>query len=428
MNALANSLKDVCPFAANGDCVLANADCKQVLPRMESSSAHVIIIDPPYGNQTQCNSTKTWDFKWNSKEWHTIVKESFRILKPGGHLIVFSGGKTLFDIHSEIVNAYKAAYTTDPSFTHMIWNHESGDSLTTHSHLPRSQFENIMVYWRTGEAKVMVQNGCLTVTERFFHHTGRSNVLHVYKDDCRSKPEKTVQEYFRVMDSLKSGTVVTFDMKPRQLIELLVRDYCKEGGVVIDFCMNHGITGMAALSLRRKFIGVEFDPHGFKLAKTRIEDYFKLSFDQQGYDGVEFSDTDTAPLLADERPLLADQEQEVQQMGLPSLFHCDECKNNITGIRYHKSGDCDLCVTCFESLSPSAQGEYTPASNCFYKRPRGRNKKGMLWDSTFGKWVSIGYEPTAAPTSTPKKRKQIHEATTEFVTTARVTRVTRSGY
>ena len=115
-------------------------------------------------------------------------------------------------------------------------------------------------------------------------------------------------------------------------------------------------------------------------------------------------------------------------MGLPSLFHCDECKNNITGIRYHKSGDCDLCVTCFESLSPSAQGEYTPASNCFYKRPRGRNKKGMLWDSTFGKWVSIGYEPTAAPTSTPKKRKQIHEATTELVTTARVTRVTRSTF
>eukprot|EP00966_Prymnesium_polylepis_P152772 3528863-Prymnesium_polylepis.1 len=184
--------------------------------------------------------------------------------------------------------------------------------------------------------------------------------------------------------------------------------------------MNHGITGMAALSLRRKFIGVEFDAHGFKLAKARIEDYFKLSFDQQGYDGVEFSDTDTAPLLAD-------QEQEVQQMEQPALFHCDECNNNITGIRYHKSEDYDLCVRCFESLSASAQGEYTPASNCFYKRPRGRDKKGMLWDSTFGEWVSIGYEPTAAPTSTPKKRKQIHEATTEF-TTARVTRVTRSGF
>eukprot|EP00966_Prymnesium_polylepis_P034098 792856-Prymnesium_polylepis.2 len=231
MNALATSLKDVCPIAADGECVLANADCKQVLPRVESSSANVIIIDPPYGNQTHCNSTKRWDFKWNSREWHTIVKESFRILKPGGHPIVFSGGNTIFDMHSEIVGAYKAAYTTDPSFTHMIWNHDSGDSLTTHSHLPRSQFENVMVYWRTGEAKVMVQNGCLTVTERFFHHTGRSNVLHVYKDDCRSKPEKTVQEYFRAMDRLTGGTVVTFDMKPRQLMDFLVRDYCKEGGV-----------------------------------------------------------------------------------------------------------------------------------------------------------------------------------------------------
>eukprot|EP00966_Prymnesium_polylepis_P028967 671644-Prymnesium_polylepis.2 len=160
--------------------------------------------------------------------------------------------------------------------------------------------------------------------------------------------------------------------------------------------MNHGITGMAALSLHRKFIGVEFGSHGFKLAKTRIEDYFKLSFDQQGD-----YDTDTA---------LPDQEQDVQskeqpnpkeQPSFPALFHCDECKNSIDGIRYKKSGDYDLCVTCFKALTSSVQSEFTQVSNRVYKRPRGNNKN--IW---FGTQVLAHGSLLAANQSRRQLRRQ----------------------
>ena len=227
MNTLVRQLEskriDMRAFARNEgkECVLVNADCKTVLPLIETKSVNVVIIDPPYGAQTQNNSTKTWDFAWKAFEWNEIVAEVFRILKPGGHFVVFSGGKTLFDIHPHVQTAYRAAFSNDPSFTHIIWNHYASDSGTVHSHVPRSQFENIMVYWRTGESRIMEQHGCLTQTDRFFHHTGRSNVIHAYKDDDRSKPEKVVQDWFKKMDATSGGKVSTVDMKPEQSFLLL---------------------------------------------------------------------------------------------------------------------------------------------------------------------------------------------------------------
>ena len=34
--------------------------------------------------------------------WKEITTECFRILVKGGHMVVFSGGKTVFDIHKNI--------------------------------------------------------------------------------------------------------------------------------------------------------------------------------------------------------------------------------------------------------------------------------------------------------------------------------------
>ena len=260
----------------NETCVLANADCKVVLPHIPSQTAHVVIIDPPYGNQTQNNNE--WDIAWTRDDWNEIVEHVFRVLKPGGHFIVFSAGKTLFDMHAYVQAAFKSAFGLDPSFYHMIWKHDSNDSCTVHSHIPRSQFEDIMVYFRTGEGKIMEKFGCLTQTDRFFHHTGRSNVIHAYKDDCRSKPEKTVQDFFIEADAKGGGRVSTFDMKPEQLMSYLVRDYSHTDGVVIDFCMRHGITGVAALSMRRRFIGVELDRDAYARAKRRIAERIGLCF------------------------------------------------------------------------------------------------------------------------------------------------------
>jgi site-specific DNA-methyltransferase (adenine-specific) len=58
--------------------------------------------------------------------------------------------------------------------------------------------------------------------------------------------------------------------KPLGLMEYLVKTYSNEGETILDNCMGSGTTGVAAVNLKRNFIGIEKDEHYFSVAKNRI--------------------------------------------------------------------------------------------------------------------------------------------------------------
>jgi site-specific DNA-methyltransferase (adenine-specific) len=55
-------------------------------------------------------------------------------------------------------------------------------------------------------------------------------------------------------------------------MEWLIKTYSNEGEIVLDNCMGSGSTGVAAVKLNRKFIGMEFEQEYYEIAKQRIED------------------------------------------------------------------------------------------------------------------------------------------------------------
>ena len=154
------------PSATNfTDGIMINADCLNALKKIKDKSVSASIIDPPYGAQT--HGQNVWDIAWTSKFWQQIVNECFRVLIKGGHMVVFASGKTIFDIHMNISSGYKTMLKEEPSFyrmIRMIWKHNSLDSGRVHSHTLRSQFEDILVYFRKGEGKEMFDQGTLKKT------------------------------------------------------------------------------------------------------------------------------------------------------------------------------------------------------------------------------------------------------------------------
>jgi site-specific DNA-methyltransferase (adenine-specific) len=48
--------------------------------------------------------------------------------------------------------------------------------------------------------------------------------------------------------------------------------HTRPGGLVLDPFMGSGTTGIAAVQLGRRFMGIELDPHWFGVAKKRIEE------------------------------------------------------------------------------------------------------------------------------------------------------------
>ena len=67
---------------------LYNDDCLNVLKTMDSNSIDSIVTDPPYGLSFM---GKKWDYDVPSQ---AIFEECLRVLKPGGHLLSFSGSRT----------------------------------------------------------------------------------------------------------------------------------------------------------------------------------------------------------------------------------------------------------------------------------------------------------------------------------------------
>ena len=72
----------------NEDAQLIHGDCLAVLKGIPDNSVDSIVTDPPYGLSFM---GKKWDYDVPDQ---AIWEECLRVLKPGGHLLAFSGTRT----------------------------------------------------------------------------------------------------------------------------------------------------------------------------------------------------------------------------------------------------------------------------------------------------------------------------------------------
>ena len=80
---------------------LIHGDCIEKLQKLKENSIDSIITDPPYGLSFM---QKKWDYNVPSID---IWKEVFRVLKPGGHILSFSGTRTY---HRMVINIEDAGF------------------------------------------------------------------------------------------------------------------------------------------------------------------------------------------------------------------------------------------------------------------------------------------------------------------------------
>lgn len=75
-------------------------------------------------------------------------------------------------------------------------------------------------------------------------------------------------QYFKTAES--EGKTYHKTQKPLELCKYMIKTYSKENDVVLDFTMGSGTSGVAAIELNRKYIGIEKDTKIFNIAKKRI--------------------------------------------------------------------------------------------------------------------------------------------------------------
>ena len=227
-------------------CVL-HADSREIIRRIPDNAIDFILTDPPYnlgqhstgniplpGRTAMNNDVADWDkIDFNPEEW---ADELIRILKPTGNLFIFTS-------YNQLGRWYECL------------DH-------------RFDTSNFMVWHKTNPAPKIFKAGFLNSCEMIFtcwnkRHTwnfiSQAAMHNFIESPICMRPER--------LTNPKHPT-----QKPVAILKKMIEIASNEGDIVFDPFMGVGSTGVAALELGRRFIGVEIDETYFQAARDRINE------------------------------------------------------------------------------------------------------------------------------------------------------------
>lgn len=202
-------------------------------------SINLIYFDPPFGT-----TKNTWDEK---QDWGNIFAECFRVLKDEGMLV----------IHCSIPFNYELIRSAPKPPSHTwYWTKDSHSNPLISKVQPLRDTEEILV-WKNKKGVYYPQ--------KIGNDPQKSTYM--TKGDYFGKDRKaeTTINYgkFRTHHLTMKRDIQGFSTRPKELVELMINSYSKEGDVMLDLYCYNGLS--YSCKGDRRWIG--FDKH---FVPTRI--------------------------------------------------------------------------------------------------------------------------------------------------------------
>lgn len=224
---------------------LYQGDCHALLTELPDHSIDLVLTDPPYN--LSAYSTGNMRFGWRAEinndlaDWDAHfdpaeLKDHFlRVLKPTGNLFAFCSYNLLGRWHE----VFDPLFDT---FQFFVW-HKTNPVPKIRKQGFLNSCELIVCMWNRGH------------TWNF----GRQNEMHNFYEGPICMPPERLKEP-------KHPT-----QKPVRLLKHLLQIASRPGDTVLDPFMGVGSTGIAALELGRRFIGIELEQDYFRAARQRLQ-------------------------------------------------------------------------------------------------------------------------------------------------------------
>ena len=232
---------------------LYNGDCLELMKDIPDGSIDMILCDLPYGT-TQCK----WDI---IIPFEPLWEQYNRIIKNNGAIVLF--GTEPFSSTLRLSNLKNYKYD-------WIWDKVKGTGFLNAKRQPMRNHELLSVFYK---------KQCLYNPQKTFGHklkkSYRSKELQtdVYGEMKNDYTYESTERYPRSIQVFSTDTQNSSlhpTQKPVALCEYMIKTYTNENEIVLDNCLGSGSTGIAAINLNRKFIGMELDNTYFNIAKERI--------------------------------------------------------------------------------------------------------------------------------------------------------------
>ncbi len=239
---------------------LYNGDCLDVMDKIPDKSIDLVLCDLPYAiTDISWDVLIPFDKLWNQYN---------RILKESGNVVLFSSGQFTFKVAESNLDDFRYR---------LIWKKNVPTGMSSARYRPMKYFEEICVFNKGAKSAVYNPQMKERVGEKkqcynYEHYCGDSNHIQMGK-----KPKKYDPDYVQPSDVLEFDVVPNRNgkihptEKPVKLLEYLIRTYSNENAVVLDNCMGSASTGIAAIRMKRKFIGIEKDKSYYDKCVERIQ-------------------------------------------------------------------------------------------------------------------------------------------------------------
>lgn len=233
---------------------LFQGDCLEVLNQVADNSVDLVLTDTPYGT-TAC--------KWDSViPFEPMFKHIWRVLKPKGACLLFGSEPFSSALRMSQIKYFKYDW---------IWVKSQAVGHLNAWRQPMRNTETISVFYKKQiKYSPILKDKDLKNIRPQTNRTKKSDCYGYHKlDSHKCPPDKTMPKTTIEFNNAQ-GTIHP-TQKPVPLLEYLIKTYTLEGETVLDFTMGSGSTGVAAVNLGRKFIGIELDNKYFKIAEDRIK-------------------------------------------------------------------------------------------------------------------------------------------------------------
>lgn len=251
----------------NKEYELWNGDCLELMKDIPDRSIDMILCDLPYGT-TAC--------KWDSViPFEPLWIQYNRIIKDNGAIVLF--GSEPFSSALRLSNPKMFKYD-------WIWEKNKTSNFLNAKYQPMKIHETISVfgksattYTKNGNNMSYYPQGIIKLEKPVYSKGNRGKNGMVTKEVFHSNANKdSVRTVGNYPKSILKFPMLNSDrlhptQKPVELLKYLISTYTQDGEIILDNCMGSGSTGVAALNLHRKFIGMELDEKYFEIARERIE-------------------------------------------------------------------------------------------------------------------------------------------------------------
>ena len=227
-------------------------DALETMGKLDENSVDLIFVDLPYGvTKNKWDSIIPFEELWN--QFNRVKKITTPIIltatQPFSSMLIIS-------------NLKQFKYE-------LIWAKTICSGQLNVKHQPLRAHESILIFYD----KIPTYNEQKTTGKPYKISRNAEYSEHNYSSQ---KPSVKENDGFRHAKSvlnisnprIKNGHPT---QKPDELLQLLIKTYSNPDDIVLDCCMGSGSTGVAALKLGRKFIGVEKELRYFEMAKKNLE-------------------------------------------------------------------------------------------------------------------------------------------------------------